>query len=267
VDHSPLSVALTQANARALGLSRTLQPIRADVTRPAWDIPVAWADPGRRARGQRLFHPESLQPPLSALLALQRHRIPHLGIKLMPGLHHAHIPAGAEAEWISLRGELKEAVLWFGDLAKRAGRRATLLPAGVSLWALNARAPVRAPGHFLYEPDPAVIRAGAVGDLANRWGLWQIDEQIAYLSGDERIETPFARSWPILDHLPFHLKTLNRRLRAMQADVIAVKKRGSPIEPEPFRRKLHRTPGGRPIIVVLTRVAQRPWMLLLQPQG
>jgi len=264
VDREPLALALTQANARALGFSDAIHPVRADVRFPAWNLPVAWADPGRRDDARRLFHPEALQPPLSRLLSLHQSRIPHLGIKLMPGLAHDVLPPEAEAEWISFGGDLKEAVLWLGGLAEGPGRRATVLPSGVRLWALGTRAAVQAPGRFLFEPDPAVIRAGAVGDLAQMLNLWQIDEEIAYLSGDEALITPFARHWRILEHHSFDLKWLNQRLRAMQASVTAVKKRGSPIEPEPFRRRLYRHPSGRPVVVVLTRVADRPWMLICE---
>lgn len=262
VDRDPLAAGLTRANARALNLARSIHPVRADVTRPAWDIPIAWADPGRRSGARRIFHPDALLPPLSILLDLQRHRIPHLGVKLMPGLAHRHIPPEAEAEWISLNGELKEAVLWFGSLVGERGRRATVLPAGLSLWARGARAQVRQPGDFFYEPDAAIIRAGAVGDLACDLGLWQIDPDIAYLAGDELIPTPFARTWRILEHHAFDLKWLNRRLRALGAQVIAVKKRGSPIEPEPFRKRLYKHKAGRAVVVILTRVTNRPWMLI-----
>jgi len=264
VDREPLALTLTQANARALGFSDAIHPVRADVRFPAWNLPVAWADPGRRDDARRLFHPEALQPPLSRLLSLHQSRIPHLGIKLMPGLAHDVIPPEAEAEWISFGGDLKEAVLWLGGLAERPGRRATVLPSGVRLWARGTRAAVQAPGRFLFEPDPAVIRAGAVGDLAQMLNLWQIDEEIAYLSGDEALITPFARHWRILEHHSFDLKWLNQRLRAMRASVADVKKRGSPIEPEPFRRRLYRHPNGRPVVVVLTRVADRPWMLICE---
>ncbi len=263
IDRDPVALALINANARALNLPH-IYPTQADIARVAWQIPVAWADPGRRTTSQRVFHPEALQPPLSALLKLQRTTTPHLGIKLMPGIHHRFIPSGVEVEWISLDHELKECVFWFGDLAERAGRRATVLPAGVSLWHEGSVAPRKNPGQFLYEPDPAVIRAGAVGDLANQLQLWQIDEEIAYLSGDRRIDTPFARVWRILEHHPFNLKRLNQRLRGMQAEVVAVKKRGSPIDPEAFRKKLHRTHKGHPVVVVLTRVHNRPWMLLCE---
>lgn len=264
VDRDPLAVALASANARALGLTENIHPVQGDILYPAWRISAAWADPGRRTAGRRIFHPEALQPPLSAILKLQRTHAPHLGVKLMPGLAHEHIPPETEAEWISLSGELKEVVLWFGALKEKSGRRATVLPAGKSLWADGSRAPVRAPGAFLFEPDPAVIRAGAVGDLAQSLNLWQIDSEIAYLSGDALVQTHFARSWRILEHFAFDLKALNRRLRALKAQVTAVKKRASPIEPESFRKRLHKTPGGRAVIVVLTRVNDRPWMLICE---
>ncbi len=263
IDRDPLALALVKANASALGQSH-IHPLRANITHPGWKIPIAWADPGRRTPTHRVFHPETLQPPLSALLQVQRTIAPHLGVKLMPGLHHRHIPPGIEVEWISLEHELKECVFWFGDLAEREGRRATVLPAGKSLWSEGHKAPLNPPGHFLYEPDPAVIRAGAVGDLANQLQLWQIDREIAYLCGDRLVITPFARTWRILEHHPFHLKRLNQRLRGMGAEVIAVKKRGSPIDPEAFRKKLHRSRKGRPVVVVLTRVNNRPWMLICE---
>jgi SAM-dependent methyltransferase len=262
IDLDPLALALLRANVLALGLTSNIFPLRADVRRPAWRVSAAWADPGRRTDRQRIFHPQALHPPLSEILRLQRQQMPHLGVKLMPGLRHELIPPQAEAEWISLAGELKEVVLWFGHLRRSVGRRATVLPAGVSLWAQGAQTHVQLPGNFLYEPDPAVIRAGAVADLAQRLNLWQIDSEIAYLSGPALLKTPFARSWRIIEHFAFDLKQLNRHLRALHARVVAVKKRSSPIEPEPFRRRLHSAPGGRPVIVVLTRVRNHPWMLI-----
>jgi hypothetical protein len=53
-------------------------------------------------------------------------------------------------------------------------------------------------------------------------------------------------------------------LRVLQGQVIAVKKRGSPVDPEAFRRRLYRHPQGRPLVVVLTRVAGKPWMLVCE---
>jgi hypothetical protein len=100
--------------------------------------------------------------------------------------------------------------------------------------------------------------------VAVHLGLWQLDPTVAYLSGGAVPTTPFVRGWPVLTHFPFDLKTLNRRLRDLNGDVVAVKKRGSPLDPEALRRRLRRRPGGRPVIVVLTRVVGRPWVLIVE---
>ncbi len=68
VDNDSLHLALIAANAQALHYADRISVLRADVRRPAWRTPAAWADPGRRSAGRRLFDPEQLQPPLSALL-------------------------------------------------------------------------------------------------------------------------------------------------------------------------------------------------------
>ena len=52
--------------------------------------------------------------------------MPQTVLKLAPGIDHALIPAGAEAEWVSVDGDVVEAAFWCGPLA-RVPRRATLL--------------------------------------------------------------------------------------------------------------------------------------------
>ena len=52
--------------------------------------------------------------------------MPHTVLKVAPGIDHALLPPGAEAEWVSVDGDLVEATLWCGPLAA-APRRATVL--------------------------------------------------------------------------------------------------------------------------------------------
>ncbi|HBY99440.1 MAG TPA: hypothetical protein DEP84_36795 [Chloroflexi bacterium] len=120
------------------------------------------------------------------------------------------------------------------------------------------------PQAVLYEPDPAVIRASLVEHLGTALGAALLDPAIAYLTAGQFVATPFARAWRVVEDAPFNLKALNRRLQALDANVIAVKKRGAPIEPERFRRRLKSTPDGRPLIVFVTRVEGRPWMVLAE---
>jgi hypothetical protein len=126
-----------------------------------------------------------------------------------------------------------------------------------------ARAPVAEPGAFLYEPDPAVIRAGLVGPLALQLGAAQVDPEIAYLTADSSIATPLARCWRVLEWIPFQLKRLRARLRALDAGAVTVKKRGSPLETDALARQLSGA-GSRPLVVALTFVGGKPAALICE---
>ena len=224
---------------------------------------AAFIDPSRRAGEQRIFRLDAMEPPLSAVLALLD-VIPTLAVKTLPGIADEDIPPDAEVEFISERGQMKEALLRFGDLRTGAARRATLLPGPHHL---DSNAPLdhsaaSEPLAYLYEPDSAVIRATLVQHLATRLGAAQLDPTIAYLTSQQPVDTPFARRWAVLRHGPFHLKTLNRWLRELGAGAVVVKKRGSAIDPDEFRRRLKTTPGGPAVTVFLTRAQGRPWMVV-----
>ena len=86
----------------------------------------AFVDPARRNEtGKRLLDPRLGSPPLSFVLDLAQ-RLPAVGLKTAPGIPHHLVPAGAEAQWISVGGDVVEAGLWFGLTARdgvhRAGR-------------------------------------------------------------------------------------------------------------------------------------------------
>lgn len=271
VERDPLRLAIAHANAEALGLSERIEWRLSDLAVAAPPLADAlFSDPGRRAGGQRRFHVESYDPPLSRVLAWRAHT-PALAVKVAPGIDPAALPADAEIEFVSLDGELKEAVIWCGPLAQVA-RRATLLRAKANgqvathtLWAgrraVHPSAPLAEPDAFLYEPDPAVIRAGLVTDLAVQLGAAQLDPTIAYLTAPTCMATPFARAWRVLEWFPFSLKRLRARLRELGAGAVTVKKRGSPLDSDALARQLS-GPGTRPLVVALTQVRGRPAAVL-----
>ena len=118
------------------------------------------------------------------------------------------------------------------------------------------------PGRVLYEPNPAVLRAGLVRTLGGRLGAAQLDPDIAYLTADDHVVTPFARAWAVERDGPFNLKQLNRWLREIGAGRVVVKKRGSPVDPDAFRKRLKTQRGGPERTVFLTKHDGRPWMVL-----
>ena len=70
-------------------------------------------------------------------------------------------------------------------------------------------------------PTPGVTGAGRVEDLARTVGAWKIDDQIAFLSSDQPVATPFARTLRVLDSLPWHHQTIAARLRELGVGAIA----------------------------------------------
>ncbi|MFI9720438.1 methyltransferase domain-containing protein [Streptomyces sp. NPDC052396] len=263
VDRSPLTCEVVRANADALGLADRIEVRCADVTEvDTTGYDAVFVDPARRGGRGRIFDPEAYSPPLSWAVTAAR-TAPHAALKIAPGVPHEAIPEDAEAEWISDGGDVKEAVLWFGT--EPGARRATLLPGGASLTGRGLPDPaVRPVGRYLYEPDGAVIRAHLVAEAADELDGGLIDETIAYITADEPRATPYTAAYEITDVLPFNLKRLKAILRQREVGVAVIKKRGSAVEPEELRKKL-RLAGPNSCVIVLTRVAGAPAMLLGHP--
>ncbi len=284
LDRDPLRLALAAANLHALGLAEKVSFAQAELTEPlslASDASLAlFFDPARRTEGRRVFSIKAYQPPLHVVQEWAR-RFPAIGVKISPGVRMDEVDAyPAEVEFISLRGELKEAVLWLGPL-RTAHRRASVLKAAsgadrateiATLFADapsgqdRERLPLRAPDAYLYEPDPAVLRAGLVAQLGHQLEGAQLDPDIAYLTADHQVTTPFARSWPVEDWFPFGLKRLRAYLRQRNVGRVTVKKRGSPLVPEELIRKL-RLEGAEERVVFLTHLQGKPIVIVAGAGG
>lgn len=261
VDRDPLRLALATLNLRAYDQEPSL--LQDDVlTMPLPPVEAVFVDPDRRPDGRRQLSLRACQPGLAEIQA----RLSALpwAAKVAPGVSWDELATlNAEAEFVSLRGELKECVLWFGAL-RGPRRRATVLPACATL---SADTPAASPGTgpplaYLYDPDPAVLRAGLVTDLAAMLGARQLDADIAYLTADQLTPGPFAWASAVEMAMPFHLKRLREWLRQRHVGRVSVSRRGSPIDPDDLVRKLKLT-GDVSRSLVLTRVEGQPWVLVL----
>jgi hypothetical protein len=266
VDRDPLRLLLARENARAYDVADYLHPVLADLaTLPPPRADALFCDPGRRtAAGRRIFTTAAYQPPLAQVLTWHT-AVPALAVKVAPGIAYDELPPldQVEVEFISEAGTLKEAVLWCGPL-RTITRRATLLPGGATLTTAGETLPaipLAPPVRYLYEPDPAIIRAHLVELLADQIGAAKLDDDIAYLTADHVTMTPFARAYRVVEALPFALKRLVARLRALDAGIVTVKKRGSPLDTDALARRLRGT-GPRPLTVVLTQVRGRPYAII-----
>jgi SAM-dependent methyltransferase len=262
IDLDPVSLAFARHNAQVYGAVSNLALVCADVRQ----IPLAGAgavfiDPARRAGGRR-FRAGRSEPPLDWCLDLTD-QVVAVGIKAAPGLPRELVPEGWEAEFVAVGRDLKEALLWSPALAT-ARSRATVLPSGDTLTATPDQAddvPVAAPGAFLFDPSPAVTRAGLVEDLARQLGAWKIDPEIAFLSADREHRTPFARTLRVLESAPWHERHFARRLRELGIGAADIRRRGLAGDVPQIHRRLGLRGPGRATIVI-TRSSGRPWGLI-----
>lgn len=263
VELDPLTAAMARANTGA-------SVECADATTRALVEAAVFVDPARRSARGRIFDPAAYRPPWTFVTGLLTER-PAAAAKVAPGIPHELVPAGVDTEWVSLRGEVKEAALYGGALAAGMRRRATLLPSGATLCAAGgdteyAAPPVGPVGRWLYEPDGAVIRAHLIDQVVAAVDGRLLDSTIAYLTADSHVPTPFARAYEVIDVLPFNPTRLRAVLRERGVGRLTVKKRGSTVDPERLRRDLLRGGHGEnEATVVVTKVAGGATALLVKP--
>jgi SAM-dependent methyltransferase len=260
------TAAVAAANAAALDLAGRVDVVCADATvADLSDVDAVFCDPARRSGVRRVFDPAAYAPPWQFVRHLPE-RVPATVLKLAPGIDHALLPPGAEAEWVSVDGAVVEAALWFGPLA-RAARRATVIRAGAPFELTGtgeAEAPVGRVGRFLFDPDGAVIRSHLVAEFAARVGGRLADPRIAYVFADAASTTPLARCFEVLDEVPYGLKRLRAELRRRDIGRLEIRKRGLAVDPDRLRREL-RLAGGLGATLVLARFGDTPVALLCSP--
>jgi SAM-dependent methyltransferase len=238
--------------------------LNADVTKlDLSQFEAAFFDPARRELGSakeratRKFDPASFSPNFDWVV--KQARLRPTGIKVGPGHPHEAIPEDAEAHWVSVNGDLVELGLWFGSLARPGvARSALLIRDGVrhEVVSENTNPPhaaLRELGEYLYEPDNALVRSHLISVVADEENLGLIAPEIAYLTGEQEISSPWLRGFKVLESMAFDRKKLKGRLHEMKVGILEIKKRGSDVVPETLRKELQ-LKGERAATLIVTRV-------------
>jgi predicted RNA methylase len=225
---------------------------RADALRPVTRDAVVLVDPARRSSGRRRFDPRDYAPALDALLDVYRRR--DYVVKCAPGIDFdelSRLGFRGEIEVTSLGGSVREACLWSAGLAQ-VRRRATMLDSGEGVTDADPDdCMVAQAGRWIVDPDGAVVRAGLVRHYATRHALWQLDPDIAYLSGDRLPEN--VRGFEVLEELGYSERRLRQALSARDVGAVEILVRGVGVDPDALRTRL-RLRGSQPASVVITRI-------------
>lgn len=247
-DIDPVRLAMARHNVADVDLCR------ADALRPITRDTVVLVDPARRSGGRRRFDPRDYAPALDALLDVYRGR--ELVVKAAPGIDFdelSRLGFDGEIELTSLAGSVREASLWSAGLAgDGVTRRATILDTGEGLTDAGPDDCMVAPaGRWIIDPDGAVVRAGLVRHYAARHGLWQLDPDIAYLSGERLPEN--VRGFEVLEELNYSERRLRQALSARDVGAVEILVRGVGVDPDALRARL-RLRGSQPVSVVIARI-------------
>ncbi len=223
-----------------------------------------------RERATRKFDPAAYSPTFDFVVEAAGKK--PTGVKFGPGHPHEGIPDDAEAQWVSVDGDLVELGLWFGSVARPDVKRAALLINGNTRFEITSNsaerqdAPIGLLSDYVYEPDNSVVRSHLIGQLAEQIDATLFAPEIAYLTSAMPIESPWLKGYRVLDNLVFDRKKLKAYLRERNIGTLEIKKRGSDIVPEQLRKELAPKGEGAATLIV-TRVGDAHRVLVAEAIG
>ncbi len=267
VERHALSLQFARRNLDAYAVRDSAELVHGDLLRLRLErAPFLFLDPARRSGRKRFLPPEQWSPDWRTVCQLAK-EVRGALVKAAPALAVEHIPDGCEREYVSVEGECRELLLAFGECRQGVACSVLILPEQARLTASGAPVPgVRPPMQWVYDPDPAVVAARLVPELAQKLNANLLHPQIAYLTSEQLTPTPFARAYRVLEYFPYSRKALFVRLRALGAGTIVVKKRGVAQTPEDLVRAW-KPAGQRKVVVLLYRAARGVNAVLAEDAG
>lgn len=267
VEKNHETMEMLKHNLRVYNLKRNVEFVLGDINKLIDDlefkkkvrgVECIFFDPSRRNKEVRTADIEEYEPPLSILDELKKIS-PNICVKISPGVYFSRIKYDCDIEVVSCKGEVKEAVLWFGGFKISKEKRniiATKLPEKIT-WVKKAvkKPSVSEPKKYLYEPDPAFIKANLIDDIADKYGLSLVNKNIVYMTDDKKIETPILKRYKILKHTKLDYASINEILENMGIGKVHFKSRGVPVDMENIHKSI-KGKGEKTGLVVLTKLCK-----------
>jgi hypothetical protein len=214
-----------------------------------WDFDYAFADPSRRVQGKRTPDPTEFSPRPDELIK-KMWDLTLGGIKLSPMLPDAFLESlGGERWFLSHRRECREVMILIGkehqfsDGSRSRGSWAAKTGFGPPLvGGSDSPDTVESPFEFLFEADPAPIRAHALGDLCSQLAAVPVGESNGYLTAHffnaESLAASWVRAYRVTTSGHADEKRLRKALRELESGIAAVKTRGVREDPAVWMKKL-----------------------------
>lgn len=218
---------------------------------------LIFLDPARRdSHGSKVFRLEDCTPNVVELLPTLLAHSKRLLIKLSPMLDLTQaVTCLSQVNWdihiVAIKNEVKEVLLLSGG----TGQITTINLAQKDQAFVFTREEEQHCGldirdgklaNYLYEPNAAILKAGAYKLVAQRFGLHKLD-----------VNTHLYTSRQFIENFPGRVWRITEKQNLKQANVLT---RNYPLTPEQLKKKLHLRDGGT-AFVIGCRVAGKPTLL------
>ena len=218
---------------------------------------LIFLDPARRdSHGSKVFRLEECTPNVEELLPTLLAHSKRLLIKLSPMLDLTQaVTSLSQVNWdihiVAIKNEVKEVLLLSGgtgqittiDLAQK-DQAFVFTREEEQHCGLDIRDGKLA--NYLYEPNAAILKAGAYKLVAQRFGLHKLD-----------VNTHLYTSRQFIENFPGRVWRITEKQNLKQANVLT---RNYPLTPEQLKKKLHLRDGGT-AFVIGCRVAGKPTLM------
>lgn len=222
-DQSPEVIAYAMANCEALGVNAELKS--ADSLMERWDAEYAFADPSRRIDGKRITELSDYQPNVTDLVAKMK-GLRLAGIKLSPLLSDAELESfGGRVEFVSFKGECREACIWLGQEVIPGVFAVLVLPDGTTeeLAQDDDLGTTHEAKAWIFDADPAAVRAHCLGTFC----VPMLGDSPGYLTGDEHIQSSWLRGYEVIATPRFDLSEIKKVIREHDLKTPEIKQRGT----------------------------------------
>lgn len=227
---------------------------RTSVMEADWSDRNLWLDPARRSGLGRTLNPDSFQPTLTEIL--EKAKSAHdCWIKLTPLLSDDILESkGQGLIFVSHKGECVEALLQAGNSGAEKSRRAYKVDSDAWLDSAPRPSSAEEPESWVYEADPAAIRAHCLGSF----GLASLGSTPGWLTGPKREPCPWLTRFKTLWHGAWREDAVRDAMKQLDGRIATVKTRGVPIEPSTLLKKLRKGQSETGLSVELMLYQQGP---------
>lgn len=224
---------------------------------------LIYLDPARRSQsGGKVFRIEDCEPNVTEILPTLRELTSHIMIKFSPMLDITAAMRALGHDWdthiVAVNNEVKEVLILTG---KGSIYAVNICATHTDSFVFNDEEEKKAQVSFasdieqyIYEPNAAIIKAGAYRLIGERYGIKKLDTNTHLYTSDKLLPDFPGRKWQVQEVLTKH-SALNTKLK------YSILTRNYPLSPDQVRKKL-KLQDGDDLYIVGARLQGKPVLVL-----